>query len=46
VRAACALSSGREKQHRVGAVPAIVMKIMLDDADVREPEFLGLFHEL
>ena len=45
VRAACALSSGREKQHRVGAVPAIVMKIMLDDADVGKPEPLGLLHK-
>jgi hypothetical protein len=41
-----ALSRSGEKQHRVGAVPVIVMKIMLDDADVREPEFLGLFRKI
>jgi len=45
-RPARALRRGGEKQHRVGAVPAIVMKIMLDNADVREPEFLGLFREI
>jgi hypothetical protein len=44
-RPARALSRGGEKQHWVGAVPAVVMKIMLDDADVGEPEFLRLFHQ-
>src|SRR5205085_2018015 len=37
-----ALSGGGEKQHRVGAVPAIVMKVMLDDADMRKPEYFAL----
>ena len=37
-RPARTLSCGGEKQHWVGTVPAIVMKIMLDNADVREPE--------
>src|SRR5215813_6891868 len=36
--------SGQE-QHRVWAVPAVGMKIMLDDADVREPELLRVFHK-
>ena len=44
-RPARALSRGGEKQHWVGAVPAVVMKIMLDDADVGEPEFLRFFHQ-
>src|SRR5439155_5200625 len=37
-RPARTLSCGGEKQHWVGTVPAIVMKIMLYNADVRVPE--------
>ena len=40
-----ALGGSGEEQHRVWAVPAIIMKIMLDDADVREPELIRLFHK-
>src|SRR6516225_506402 len=40
--AAGALGGSSEEQHRVGAVAAIVMKIMFDDANMRKPEFLGL----
>ena len=45
-RVAGALSGGSEEQHRVGAVPAVVMKIMLDNADVREPELIGLLRKI
>ena len=44
-RAPRALRGGGEEQHRVGAVPAVVMKIMLDDADVRKHELLCLLHK-
>src|SRR5215471_4301957 len=44
-RAARALGGGGEEEHRVGAIAAIVMKIMLDDADVRKSERLGFLGE-
>jgi hypothetical protein len=40
-----ALRSRGQKKHRVRAVPAIVMKIMLDDADVGEAELFRLLGE-
>ena len=45
-RAACALGRGGEKQHRVGAVAAIVVKVMLDDANMRESELFRLLREV
>ena len=40
-----ALGSGGQKKHRVRAVAAIMMEIMLDDPDVSEAEIIRLFRE-
>ena len=40
-----ALGGRRQKNHRVRAVAAIIMEIMLDDPDVSEAEIIGLFRE-
>ena len=36
---------GREEDERVRRVPAVVVEVVLDSADVREPEGLGLLGE-
>src|SRR5215469_14985002 len=44
--AARALCCGGKEQHRVGAVTAVVMKIMLDDTDMGETEALRFLYEI
>src|SRR5437764_8726330 len=43
--AARALGGRRQKQHRVWAVAAVIMEIMLDDPDMSEAEIIRLFRE-
>ena len=40
-----ALGGSRQKNHRVRAVAAIIMEIMLDDPDVSEAEIIRLLRE-
>ena len=44
--AARALCRGREEQQGVGAVTAVIVKIMLDDSDMEEPETLRFLHQI
>src|SRR5205807_6155407 len=45
-RPAWALGRRREKHDRVGAVAAVIMKIMLDDADMAEAEAVGFLGQV